>query len=370
MTKQADVKRRVRARMARTGESYAAARSQLRAGDPATAPDCSDGGLVDALHVSNGDATDLAGTGLASRVLYWRDALHDGPVPAARPEELRRIRTDFLARAPAIDRTECMNQFAERDRVMEANRDGEYVLWFEADLYDQLQIIQVLARLAELGVPASRITLICIGEHPGIPHFGGLGELTSEQLRRLPATDACARLTPEALRLATRAWAAFTAPTPRGLGVIAAARSGELRFLGEAFDRLSREYPSTRDGLSLTQPRVLAAVGDGARDAGTAFVRAAGRETRPFLGDTSCYRMMDGLVRAPVPLLHADPTDQPVDRTTWVSLTDTGAQVLAGGIDHVAVNGIDRWIGGTHLHGRDGLWSWNEGTETLARPHE
>jgi hypothetical protein len=170
--------------------------------------------------------------------------------------------------------------------------------------------------------------------------------------------------------LATRAWAAFTAPTPVGLGAIAAVRSGELRFLGEAFDRLSREYPSTRDGLSLTQRRVLAAVGDGARDAGTAFVRAAGRETRPFLGDTSCYRMMDGLVRAPLPLLQADPSDQPVDRTTRVSLTDTGAQVLAGGLDHVAVNGVDRWIGGTHLVGRDGLWRWNEGTETLARPGE
>src|SRR5689334_2668649 len=103
MTKQADFKRRVRARMARTGESYAAARSHLRGGEPAPAADSGDGWMVDALHVSNGDATDLAGTGLASRVLYWRDVLHDGPVPAAGPEELRRIRTAFLVRAHAVD---------------------------------------------------------------------------------------------------------------------------------------------------------------------------------------------------------------------------------------------------------------------------
>jgi hypothetical protein len=87
--------------------------------------------------------------------------------------------------------------------------------------------------------------MICIGEHPGIAHFGGLGELTAEQLRELPATNARARLTPAALQLAATAWAAFRAPTPGGLGPIAAARLGELRFLGEAFDRLSREYPST-----------------------------------------------------------------------------------------------------------------------------
>src|SRR5206468_699468 len=117
--------------------------------------------------------------------------------------------------------------------------------------------------------------------------FGGLGELTAEQLRELPQTNACARLTPAALELPTRAWAAFRAPAPGGLAAIAATRRGELRFRGEAFDRLSREYPAMRDGLSLTERRVLAAVADGASDAGTAFVRAQARETRPFLGDTT-----------------------------------------------------------------------------------
>ncbi|HZM84852.1 MAG TPA: hypothetical protein VFC19_54715 [Candidatus Limnocylindrales bacterium] len=66
----------------------------------------------------------------------------------------------------------------------------------------QLQVIQILARLAELGVPAQSITLICIGEHPGIARFGGLGELTAEQLRELPATNACARLSTGSATLA------------------------------------------------------------------------------------------------------------------------------------------------------------------------
>jgi hypothetical protein len=140
-----------------------------------------------------------------------------------------------------------VRMFLDRDRVLEVHRDGEYVLWFDSDLYDQLQIIQILARLDDLAVPAQRITLLCIGEHAGVARFGGLGELSAEQLRDLTATNVCARLTPAALQSAACAWAAFRAPTPDGLGGIAATRSGELRFLGEAFDRLSREYPSTRD---------------------------------------------------------------------------------------------------------------------------
>ena len=366
MTKQADFKRRVRARMAKTGESYATARSRLLAGQPGTTPDDSPlDWMPEALHISNGDATDVRGTGLARRVVYWRDILHEGPVPEAAPAELRRIRTDYLSGYQGAGRAEIMRQFTERDQALQANRDGEYVLWFEADLYDQLQIAEILARLADLGVPAERITLICIGEHAGIARFGGLGELTAGQLRELPHTNACARLTPAALELATRARAAFRAPTPEGLGAIAAARLGELRFLGEAFDRLSREYPATRDGLSLTERRVLAAVVDGAPDAGTAFVRAGARETRPYMGDTTCFSRMDQMAAGPHPLLRLDPPGRPVERTTGMQPTDTGARVLAGHADQIALNGIDRWIGGVHLHGHHVPWRWDDGTETI-----
>jgi hypothetical protein len=370
MTSHADFKRRVRARMAKTGESYTTARARLLAGQPDTATRPADQWMAAALHVSNGDATDLPGTGLARQVLYWRDVLHEGPVPAVGPEELRQIRAAFLAQGGADDRAEGASMFLDRDRTLAANRDGRYVLWFEADLYDQLQIIQILDRLAGLGVPAARITLICIGEHPGIARFGGLGELTAEQLRELPATKACARLTPAALQLAARAWAAFRAPAPDGLAAIAATRSGELRFLGEAFDRLCREYPSTRDGLSLTERRVLAAVADGAPDAGGAFVRAGARETRPYLGDTWCFAMMDRMANAPVPLLQVDPPGHPVDRASRVRLTDTGARVLAGGADHATLNGVDRWIGGVHLRGRHVRWRWDDGTETIVHAPE
>jgi hypothetical protein len=365
MTKQASFKRRVRARMAKTGESYATARRALLAGRPGTRTDDSPlDWMPEALHISNGSATDVPGTGLARRVVYWRDILHEGPVPEATPAELRRIRTDYLAAYEGVERAETMRQFTERDQALEANRDGEYVLWFEADLYDQLQIIEILARLAGLGVPAGRITLICIGEHPGIARFGGLGELTAQQLRELPNTKACARLTAAALGLATRAWAAFRAPAPGNLSAIAAARLGELRFLGEAFDRLSREYPATRDGLSLTERRVLAAVADGAPDAGTAFVRASARETRPYLGDTTCFGRMDRMAEGPHPLLRLDPPGR-VARATGARLTDAGARVLAGEADQIALNGIDRWIGGVHLQGHHVPWRWDDGTEAI-----
>jgi hypothetical protein len=325
------------------------------------------GGIADALHVTNGDSTDVGGTGLADRLLVWFDVLHEGPVPAVEDDEFRRIRADHLTSTDTVAGWEfVLDRFVRRDRALDANRDGTYVLWFEADLYCQLQITQILARLAALGVPAERITLICIGEYPGIAHFGGLGELTADQLRELPATAACATLTSAALELAEQAWAALRAPEPEGLVAITDARSGELRFLAEAFDRLCREYPSTRDGLSLTERRILAAV-DGHRSAGEVFGRVGQREARPFLGDDWCFDAMDRLAQAPSPLLATDAAGTRVGRHSRLRRTEMGSRVLAGREDHIHHNGIDRWIGGVHLRGNDIDWTFDEGTERIIR---
>ena len=164
-------------------------------------------------------------------------------------------------------------------------------------------------------------------------------------------------------RSAARAWTALRAPDPLRLGSIVRTPSPELRFLGEAFDRLSREYPSTRDGLSLTERRILAAIAEGAETAGAAFVRTGAREARPFLGDTWCFDKMTRFVAAPVPLLDAEPG--PVARHTRLRVTDAGRRVLDGQEDHVALNGVDRWIGGVHVKGHEVPWRWNEGTESI-----
>lgn len=291
--------------------------------------------------MTNGDAAlpGLRSMGLVGRIVPWRDVLHEGPVPDVADDELRRIRADFLGGGSKL--------FAGRDRTLEAHAD--FVLWFESDLYDQLQIVQILARLRERGVPPERITVICAPA-------GGLGELSSEQLARLPDT-AATTLTAAGLDHAAHAWAAFRAPDPSGLAEIVATPSPELPFLAEAFDRLSREYPSTRDGLALTERRILAAVAAGATTAREAYVRSAAREWRPFLGDAWSFDRMRRLASPPTPLLAGD--------AGALRLTEAGREVLEARADHVALNGIDRWIGGVHLSGADVHWRWDEGMETI-----
>ena len=310
MTHSADFKRRVRERMARTGESYATARAHLL-------PEGT-------LHVTNGDSTVASLAQLGIVALAWRDALHEGPVV----RDGRALRAAFLG----IDE----NELAARDQKLDGHR-GDYVLWFEADLYDQLQLAEILARLR----PDAEATLRQVGEHVGIAHFGGLGELQPEQLRALPDIT----LGPGALELGRQAWEALIAPEPSGL--VAIPRSAELRFMAEAFKRLAQEYPWRRDGLSLTERRLLAGAPGTKHEL---FVRAWRKEARPFLGDTLAFAALDRLA----PLLHRE--------GEVLHLNAAGERVLAGEAEHVT----GRWIGGVQITPQI-PWRWDDALETLAR---
>ena len=278
------------------------------------------------LHVTNGDIAAELLSQIGIDAMPWRDALHEGPVV----RNGRELRAAFLGVGT--------EEFEARDRALDSHT-GDYVLWFEADLYDQLQIAEILSRLR-----GRDVALRQIGEHVGIAHFGGLGQLTPEQIGAIPEI----RLSADAVDLGARAWEALIAPNP--LAILDIERSSELRFLREAFIRLAQEYPWTRDGLSLSERRLLAGAPGSQVEL---FGRASRKEARPFMGDLFAFRIIDRLA----PLL---------DQTEDVySLNAEGERVLAGEADFVRLCGVDRWIGGVHLHGRDMPWRWDEARETL-----
>jgi hypothetical protein len=353
MTKNADLKRRVRARMTRTGESFSAARAQVVAQAP--------GDRV-ALHVTNGDSAArlLVKARIAKAPLPWRDGLHEGPVPSLGAAELRRVRAHFLAHAAGEDEQVIEQILHSRDDTL-MSHSGDYVLWFEADLYDQLQLVQILAMLADGAVAPERVLIVCVGEHPGVASFSGLTDLSTVQLDEVFAA-AATPLTAAGLEFAKHAWSALTAETPEGYDAIMKSSLVELRFVPEAFLRLSREYPSIRDGLSLTERRLIAPLGGGSKTAEEVFALAAAKEQRRFLGDSFAFSTLSRLANAADPLVATE--SAPVGRQTRLSLTRTGIEVLAARVDHGEINDLSRWVGGVSL-GRNPRWRFDEVKEEI-----
>jgi hypothetical protein len=50
-----------------------------------------------------------------------------------------------------------------------------------------------------------------------------------------------------------------------------------------------------------------------------------------------------------------------------VTLTDIGRAVVAGKQDRIAMCGIDRWLGGVHLHGGTDVWRWDDERHRITR---
>jgi hypothetical protein len=51
--------------------------------------------------------------------------------------------------------------------------------------------------------------------------------------------------------------------------------------------------------------------------------------------------------------------DDPAALRATAAITDAGREVLSGRADRVDLGGIDRWLGGVHLHGDGTRWRWN-----------
>jgi hypothetical protein len=289
------------------------------------------------LHLTNGEsaAESLRGSGVSGRVISWQDVLHEGPVPAGLTlEGMSEVRARFLAdwdgeSFPAVSAT-----FAERDSALRSAR--QVVLWFEHDLYDQLQLLQILATLDN--EPSTAAEMICIDAFPGVAPFYGLGQLTPTQLASLwPKRQP---VTAEQRALGARAWGAFTSPDPCAVSQLLAADLGALPFLGNALRRLREEYPAPPTGLGRTERQLLQAIARGVRSFAELFRANAAAEEASFMGDTTVASRLDALIRGRTPLVTPEP----------YTLTAAGQRVLAGEVDARQLNGIDRWIGGAHFN--------------------
>jgi len=331
------------------------------------------------LHVTNGDAAAelLDAGGVEGRILPWRDALHEGPVPAGLAlEELSRVRARFLADNLSDESYETVRaSFVARDETLRGfKQHDEIVLWFEHDLYDQLQILQLLHWFSLRASSERLLTAIVIGEYPGIVPFQGLAQLSPDQAAGL--FDERSVVTAEQLELGRRAWEAFTASAPLRLQGLVREDLSAIPFLRPALLRHLEEFPSTRDGLSRSERQILDAVKGGERDLRAVFHESQiEHEPAPFVGDRCFLLHVGRLAAGETPLLgfgdgrgFERDDGQACTDELWARkpvLTEAGGRVLEGGSDRTRFLPTDRWLGGVQLAGAQPAWRWSHGNHEV-----
>jgi hypothetical protein len=326
--------------------------SEIARKAPQNGEPCALDGKDRALHIRCG--TDirqtLAAAGFSGDLLPFYDPYVHGPVPATNSlDEFLHIRADYICRSLHPSFEEVFEDLRQQYADLEKARDYDAVyIWLEHDPCDQMILARLLDFFSWKERRPANLKLICVTHYPGVKIFNGIGQLPPEALRVL--WTQFREVTPAQLALGPRAWAAICSPTPDALHEVIATGTPALPTLAIALARHLRQLPSARNGLNLTENLTLQIPDQkGGMNAARLFGWYTNHyEPLSFMGDTGYWHLLDGLAIAAHPAITLDKQGKKPNR--WqVALSETGKQLLAGHLDWVQLNGIDRWVGGIHL---------------------
>lgn len=311
----------------------------------------------------NDIAHSLRTAGFTGAFQMFEDPMVMGPVPALPEAQYWQVRGAYVQQVFKLTPQDLeQRQAVQRNALAGLSHDSQLVLWCEADAYDQLFLIRVLASLP--GLPR-RLELIEIDQVPGIERFIGIGQLAPDLLAWLwPQRRA---LGEDALALARQAWAAYTAPDPQAWARLAGRQHTALPLLGRALARQLQELPGAIDGLSLTERLLLRALASrGEMAAGRVFGQLMMQDDPlPYLGDMMFHVLLQPLIHGPQPLLLEGPGEAWAQRR--LQLTPLAEQVLAGKVHWLDCHPAPHWVGGVLIDAADRPWVVSEQGEVWRR---
>ena len=321
------------------------------------------------LHITDGES--VAGTlrqsTVPGEVRIFGDLMYEGPAPAGLSDtEWWDMRSRFLSENRVLTLAEASHAVRAFEDSLHAISNGdETVLWMDHRLSDQLILIMLLERFYRLHPGRSGLSLICVGQYPGMENFVGLGQLTGGQLASL--ADTRSPVSVAEFALASIAWNAFKSPVPSDVELVLARDTSALPFLAPALRRHLEQFPAVENGLSRTERQALSVLRDrGPLPALHLFFAVQKMEDPLFMGDGSFFTILKELASARFPLIRIEShAGGLVSGSSVVTLTEVGSSVLDLQEDHVKLNGIERWLGGVHLAGSDAVWRWDSARRSM-----
>jgi hypothetical protein len=322
------------------------------------------------LHIVDGAS--VAGTlreaAVPGEIRIYGDLKYEGPAPAGLDRQSWcNLRAQFLSDKLGFPREDALAFLQASFLTLDAaSKHEEVVLWLDHRLSDQLLLIELLDWFSRSKREESQLSLICVGQFAGVHHFVGLGQLTADQLASL--LDTRLAVSDAQILLGSTAWNAFTAPDPKAIERVFEQDTSPLPFLAAALRRQLQQFPSTDNGLSRTERQCLSVLHEqGALSAIKLFFAVQQMENPLFMGDLSFFGILNEMASVDHPLMEIENVGQvgSEDDTSniaraMVRITDTGLRVLQSQLDHIQLNGMDRWLGGVHLTGAAAAWRWDD----------
>lgn len=223
--------------------------------------------MSNTLHILNGDSTlnQFKSSEIEGETFVWREVLSDGPVHIEfGSDEFWSIRNSFMTNEFNLESGQYLKDIIPFKAIEETlSQYQEIVLWFEYDLFCQINMIALIQWIGKQGLD-STISLVCVGKIDDSGRLFGLGEI--EAMRYNQLLESRLKLGSREFDFCSDVYEAYCSTDPNDLyNYILMSFSG-FPYLPDALEVHLKRFPNKETGLTEIEEKLVALVKAGETD--------------------------------------------------------------------------------------------------------
>ena len=211
------------------------------------------------LHITNGDSTTqiLNSLNFDGEIITWREMLCEGKTTIdVGSEFFWKTRFDFLKSSYKTNKKTFIDYTLKEYRnLCKQKQQDEIVLWFEYDLFCQINMIAVISWLKRFR-KGRKISLVCSGKIRKKKEFFTLNQLSQEEL--FNHFNKRIELSQDDIEYADYIWQLYCSDSPLRLETVHEFNSASpFTYLEEAIKTHLKRFPSIKNGLNQIENQLL-----------------------------------------------------------------------------------------------------------------
>lgn len=211
------------------------------------------------LHITNGDSTTnyLQSLQFEGEFITWREMLCEGKTSIdVGSESFWKTRFDFLKSSYKVTKKTFIDFTLKEYRNLCQKKDQqEIVLWFEHDLYCQINMIAIVSWIKRFR-KGEKVSLVCSGDVKGSKKRLGLCELNPKQIQQ--HYNNRVELTQDDIEYADYIWQLYCSDSPLRLETVYKFNPmSPFVYLSEAIEMHLKRFPSIENGLNNVENYIL-----------------------------------------------------------------------------------------------------------------
>ena len=210
------------------------------------------------LHITNGDSftSRLQSLPVKGDIITWREMLCEGKtLCAVGSEAFWKTRFEFFNKNYKVSKSWFVEKTLKEYRSLcNHKQQDQIVLWFEYDLFCQINMLAVLSWLKTHRRHAE-ISLVCSGKEDDTDRLYALNHLSDEQLLKLYENRTV--LTQDDIEYADYVWQLYCSDNPIRLENLTDFENYQFDYLSDAVRAHLQRFPSIKSGLNAVESNIL-----------------------------------------------------------------------------------------------------------------